>query len=229
MTDSKKTIEPTVATAHRQARGLRTRQALILSAREIFASDGFEHARIEDIALKAGKTRGAFYANFKDKEDVFCAIFEEDIDRELATLNPLLAQAQSREQIVEFLCGYLSELGKDRQRTLLNLEFKLYAIRHPRKRKRLANLHALMRLRCSIPEFKVLSQGSGQPYICEPPAGCLAIGGVLDGLALNHLFDPGALDDAEFAKYLKLCVREALYFETSTHPATELVPALPVS
>ena len=227
MADSKKRTEPPIAPPNKQARGLLTRQALIRSAREIFARDGFEHARIEDIALKAGKTRGAFYANFKDKEDVFCAIFEENIDRELATLNPLLSNAQSREQKVEIFCNYLSELGKDRQRTLLNLEFKLYAIRHPRKRKRLANLHALMRLRCSIPELKVLSQGSVPSYGSEPPPGSLAIGGVLDGLALNHLFDPSALDDGEFSKYLKLFVREALDIDASTN-ATKNSVAFPV-
>ncbi len=65
-----------------------TRKELLRSARAIFARDGFEHARIEDIAIKASKTRGAFYDNFKDKEDVFCAIFEENIDRDMEELGP---------------------------------------------------------------------------------------------------------------------------------------------
>src|SRR6202007_3074855 len=67
---------------HRQERALVTRGQLIAAARTIFARDGFESARIEDIAALAGKTRGAFYDNFRDKEDVFFAIFEEDISRD---------------------------------------------------------------------------------------------------------------------------------------------------
>ncbi|MGA8532191.1 MAG: TetR family transcriptional regulator, partial [Acidobacteriaceae bacterium] len=64
---------------HKQERALATRSELIAAARAIFTRDGFESARIEDIAANAGKTRGAFYANFRDKEDVFFAIFEEDL------------------------------------------------------------------------------------------------------------------------------------------------------
>jgi len=195
---------------HKQKRAMLTRQALLRSARTIFARDGLEHARVEDIALKAGKTRGAFYDNFKDKEDVFFAIFEENIDRDLAELGPLLAALPTVEQRVEALAEYMSELSKDRERILLNLEFKLYAIRHPRKRKRLAALHRDMRLSGSIPELnRLLLELIGQKpnnHLNES----LAICGILDGLALNHLFDPDAFDNLEFTRYMRLCLRETL-------------------
>jgi hypothetical protein len=32
----------------------------------------------------------------------------------------------------------------------------------------------------------------------------------MDGLALNHLFDPDVLDNRELARYIKLCLRETL-------------------
>ena len=216
MSDSKKKTELETATPHRQKRALITRQELIRSARYVFACDGFEHARIEDIACRAGKTRGAFYANFKDKEDVFCAIFEENIDRDLASLSELLSGLDTKSQRIEAFCSYLSRLSRDRQRTLLNLEFKLYAIRHPRKRKRLANLHAIMRLRCAMPEFKELksvhkSISENDQLNDEQSIGSLAIGGVMDGLALNHLFDPEALTQKELGRYLRICVEEALH------------------
>ena len=54
-----------------------TRRKLLDAAKRIFAQQGFEAARLEDIAAGAGYTRGAFYANFKGKEDIFFAIFEE--------------------------------------------------------------------------------------------------------------------------------------------------------
>src|ERR1700678_4490220 len=98
------------AALHTQKRALLTRREILRSARAIFARDGFEHARIEEIASKAGKTRGAFYDNFNDKEDVFFAIFEENIDRDLAELKPLLARLASQEQRVEALGEFLSHL-----------------------------------------------------------------------------------------------------------------------
>src|SRR5258705_6871336 len=122
MVDSKNIPDLPEATLRKKKRTVLTRRELLRSARAIFSRDGFEHARIEDIATKAGKTRGAFYANFKDKEDVFCAIFEENVDRDMEELGPLVLGLPTIEQRVEALGEYLSELGKVAKRKLLNLE-----------------------------------------------------------------------------------------------------------
>jgi hypothetical protein len=111
---------------------------------------------------------------------------------------------------MEALSEYLAELSKDRERILLNLEFKLYAIRHPRKRKRLADLHALMRLRCAIPGLSRLLPQLGEVSAAVSLMDSLALGGIVDGLALTHLFDPDALSSLEIARYLKLCLQGTL-------------------
>jgi AcrR family transcriptional regulator len=210
MVDSKNIADLPEANLRKQSRTVLTRRGLLRSARAIFSRDGFEHARIQDIAARAGKTRGAFYANFKDKEDVFCAIFEENIDRDMEELGPLVLGLPTIEQRVEALGEYLSELSKDRERILLDLEFKLYAIRRPRKRKRLADLHRVMRLRSSIPELdRLLPLLSGQSTSAKL-TDSLAICGIMDGLALNHLFDPDVLGNRELARYIKICLRETL-------------------
>ncbi|MCU1321096.1 MAG: regulatory protein TetR [Acidobacteriaceae bacterium] len=197
----------------RQLRGIVTRQDLLRSARIIFARDGFEQARIEDIAAESGKTRGAFYANFKDKEDAFYAIFENNLHRDLETLEPIIANLATVEQRVEALGDFLSELSKDRQRMLLTLEFKLYAIRHPRKRKRLADLHHATLAYSSVPELReLLAQLSGVGKGGNL-AGSLAICAILDGLTLSHMFDPEALKMKELRRYLKLCLRETLHVQ----------------
>ncbi len=157
----------------------------------------------------SGKTRGAFYANFRDKEDVFFAIFEEDITLDIERLRALIKGFTTPEQKLDALAGYLGELIKDRRRALLSLEFKGYAIRHPRRRKRLADLHALMRERCSLPEIRELLPEVKQTT-AEHRAGSLALTAVMDGMALNRLFDPEALSDARVARYLRLCIQEAL-------------------
>jgi AcrR family transcriptional regulator len=195
---------------HKQRRAMLTRRQLLRAAGAVFARDGFEHARIEEIASKAGKTRGAFYDNFNDKEDVFFAIFEENMNRDLAELKPLLARLASQEQRVEALGEFLSELTRDRERMLLSLEFKLYSIRHPRKRKRLAALYSAMKLRGSIPELNMLlpqMEGkNAKAQLCDS----LAICGLLDGLALSHFFNPETFDDRDVTRYLKLCLRQTL-------------------
>src|SRR5271154_3502255 len=147
MADAKRAVEPEKGRLQRQRRGIVTRSELVRSARHVFARDGFEHARLEDIALRARKTRGAFYDNFKDKDDVFLAIFEEDVASDLTELGPLLLGLPSIEQRIKALAEYIAALSEDVERTLLSIEFKLYAIRHPRKRKRLADLYRAMKLR----------------------------------------------------------------------------------
>ncbi|HEV3132054.1 MAG TPA: helix-turn-helix domain-containing protein, partial [Acidimicrobiales bacterium] len=54
-----------------------TRRALIATARQLFAEDGFQATRTEEIVQRAGLTRGALYHHFRDKEDLFRAVFEE--------------------------------------------------------------------------------------------------------------------------------------------------------
>ena len=210
MADAKREVKREKGGALRQRRGIVTRSQLIRSARHIFARDGFEHARIEDIALRARKTRGAFYDNFKDKEDVFLAIFEEDMARDLTELSPLLLALPTIKERMDALPQYLARLSKDLERMLLNVEFKLYAIRHPHKRKRLADLLRAMRLRTSIPEIsRLLPQLDGKTTSAKL-IDCLAICGVMDGLALNHLFDPDGLDNQALVRYLRLCLEETI-------------------
>jgi AcrR family transcriptional regulator len=210
MADAKRVVKREQGQLQRQRRGIITRSELLGSARHVFARDGFEHARIEDIALRARKTRGAFYDNFKDKEDVFLAIFEEDVVRDLTELGSLLLPLPTIAERIEALAQYLANLSKDLERMLLNVEFKLYAIRHPHKRKRLADLLRAMRLRTSIPEIsRLLPQLDGKSASTKL-IDCLAICGVMDGLALNHLFDPDGLDNRALVRYLRLCLQETI-------------------
>src|ERR1700729_1029278 len=202
MADAKRQVKPEKERVQRQRRGIVTRSQLIRSARHIFARDGFEHARIEDIALRAHKTRGAFYDNFKDKEDVFLAIFEEDVFRDLNELGSLLLPLPTLNERIEALAQYLVRLSGDLERMLLNVEFKLYAIRHPHKRKRLADLLRAMRLQTSIPEITRLLPQLDSKTSSANLTDCLAICGVMDGLALNHLFDPDGLDKRTLVRYL---------------------------
>jgi AcrR family transcriptional regulator len=193
-----------------QKRALATRRKLLDAARFLFARDGFSTTPIEDIARKAGKTRGAFYDHFKGKEDVFFAIFEENIDRDSAELNLLLLELPTIDQRIAALAQYLSKLSQDRERTLLSLEFKLYAIRHPQELRRLADLYGMMRFRSSIPELIQLIPQIDATQGSPPLPDFVAICSIMDGLNLNSLFDPEQMADHDLVRYLKLCLHEAL-------------------
>lgn len=63
--------------SRRQAeRSEATRGELIRVARELFAEPGYSATSIEDIAERAGVTKGAIYHHFRTKRDLFQATFE---------------------------------------------------------------------------------------------------------------------------------------------------------
>ncbi|MEV0742166.1 TetR/AcrR family transcriptional regulator [Streptomyces sp. NPDC050549] len=62
--------------APRTQRGIRTRDALVVAAREVFERDGFLDAKISDIARTAGAASGSFYTYFDSKDEIFAAVVE---------------------------------------------------------------------------------------------------------------------------------------------------------
>jgi AcrR family transcriptional regulator len=65
------------------ARSSATRAKLLQSARALFAKRGFAAVATEEIVRAAGITRGALYHHFRDKEDLFLAVYEQ-VESELA-------------------------------------------------------------------------------------------------------------------------------------------------
>src|SRR5271154_6388719 len=78
-----------------QQKSEETRRKLLDAALRIFARDGFEAARLEDIAKESGHTRGAFYANFDTKEDLFFALLEQQASERLKDLQRRLEKHDS--------------------------------------------------------------------------------------------------------------------------------------
>src|ERR1700685_1580155 len=65
-----------------------TRAALIKTARKLFARLGYAKTDIETVARRTRVTRGALYHHFKDKQDLFSAVF----DLEEQALTSIVAQ-----------------------------------------------------------------------------------------------------------------------------------------
>jgi len=63
--------------ATQEERSEATRGKLLAVARKLFRSRGYERTFIEDVAARAGVTKGAFYHHFPDKKAIFLAVFHE--------------------------------------------------------------------------------------------------------------------------------------------------------
>jgi len=181
-----------------QERTEETRRVLLKSARLIFARDGFEACRIEDIAAVAGYTRGAFYANFETKEELFFALLQEETDRHAACIRAIVEGNDSVERRVSALRSYYVQCIADREWGMLMLEFKLFAARHPKLRPKLAAIHR--RIRASM-KLEVLHKLLGIENADQEPRSAV-LEGVMAGLFLEHTYDPERLSEQQAATFL---------------------------
>ena len=114
---------------------------MIRAAEKIFARDGFEAAKLEEIAAEAGYTRGAFYANFDSKEDLFFALLEGEISSRINTVEQMTRSVRDPEDKLRAFREFFLTICQDRRWSLLALEFKLFAVRHPEVKARLAAMN----------------------------------------------------------------------------------------
>lgn len=135
------TWEGTTGRDRRRERALATREKLLAAARRLFAARGYEGASVADIAREAGMTKGALYANFASKEELFGEIareLSEQDDAQLAAADPaalatLLTQCTPEAGAPE-AAEADGDLSDTLERTLLGLESWTYAVRHEEAR-----------------------------------------------------------------------------------------------
>ncbi|MBL9021122.1 MAG: TetR family transcriptional regulator [Myxococcales bacterium] len=91
----------------------KTRDAVIDAALRVFAEKGFAGAQLDDIASRAGVTRGAVYHHFTDKTDLLQVVLAERWPVATAPLLEPLERLKGRPAIEGFLVAYLEALEKD--------------------------------------------------------------------------------------------------------------------
>jgi len=180
-----------------------TKRKLLAAAKRIFAKDGFEAARLEDIAAGAGYTRGAFYANFESKEDIFFALLEEWVRDRIESVTATLRRHNNPLDRLAALRKHYAEVATDRRLVLISLEFKLFALRHPEAHARLRDRHRQIRASWGKLLSELLhSLGGALPI--KGPAASTCLAALAHGLLLEHLVDPKTLSDGDVRHMLGL-------------------------
>lgn len=122
----------------RDRRRALTRDALVEAAKHVFAEKGFAGASLEEIAERAGFTRGAIYKNFADKEDLFFAVFDRGIERQLDAFATLF---DGPFDVSDETLALTADVWRKVQTTddawyAFIVEFRLYALRNEEVRGR---------------------------------------------------------------------------------------------
>jgi AcrR family transcriptional regulator len=204
VTKSRMGMAPGARVPTRQAeRTEATRRKLLAAADRIFARDGFEAARLEDIAAGAGYTRGAFYAHFGGKEEIFFALLEQGVRQRIDSATAAVRKQKSPQQKLAALRKYYAEIAKDRRLVLNSLEFKLFALRHPEAHARLQVRHR--RLRATWADLIAeLLKALGHTLPISNAAASAACSSLAQGLLLEQLVDPKSLSEKDVRYILGL-------------------------
>jgi AcrR family transcriptional regulator len=178
----------------RKEKQAKTRSALLRSAAKLICRKGITEASVEDVARDAGYTKGAFYANFKSKEEMFLVMLDQAYAEELERLEAHLPGEEPVEEVRASAEDFIRFVRADPEWPRLYFEFVVYAARNPEFREELATRNRAMRERIAEVIRNWAADFHGEPpFPYEDIATmlfCLA-----DGFLVQQLVEPNVDDD----------------------------------
>ena len=166
-----------------------TCEKLFEAAARVFEEQGIG-ASIEAIAAAAGFSRGAFYSNFKSKDELIIAMLEDHVEQTIRRNLDLLAR---HENLADFIDA-LETMDGSRQdplgrAPLLHMEMILFVARAEKRRPELAKrLRARRKLITDIVETTLKNSGR-TPALNPTWTGAIVLA-LEDGFRLHRLIDP---------------------------------------
>jgi AcrR family transcriptional regulator len=194
----------------RQDRAAANRAALLAAARKVFLAAGYHGASVDAVAGEAGFTIGAVYSQFGGKAELFLALLEQRIQERIEQIRSVVGAGPAAD-LTAVARQWAGVLRTDLDWTLLVIEFRVHAARHPALAARFAELHE--RLLRAVAGFVTGSLGlaAATPEVTDLARLLLAVG---PGGALAR-----AAEGAAF--------RDELMEETNVALAQRLLRGLP--
>lgn len=91
--------------AAREAREQVYREHILHAAESVFAEQGFEAAKVQDISQRVGLSTGSIYTLFPAKEQIYAAIIERRASELLALVQSVVARAEGPLATLESLAA----------------------------------------------------------------------------------------------------------------------------
>jgi AcrR family transcriptional regulator len=186
----------------RKEKQAQTRACLMHSAARVFARRGLQQASIDEVAEDAGFTKGAFYANFKSKEELFLAMLDERFTKRIEDIERVIASegstAQKARQAGD---NFVQMLSADREWERLFFEFSAYAARDEDFREELVTRYRAMRDRVAA-ALKAHAEDLGKEPTLPFDQVALMVSVMGNGFALEKLLEGDALADELYGTML---------------------------
>jgi AcrR family transcriptional regulator len=197
-------VTPSEPRLTRKQRQEHTRRCLLESAGRVFARRGLAQASVDEVAADAGFTKGAVYANFGSKDELFLEMLDArfarrlaDMDRALSTDEPPEVQARvAGRDFVDFL-------GSDPDWRRLFIEAALHASRDAGFRVKLQEHYAAMRTRMAELLRARSAAGGFDPGVPFEDLATM-IFAMANGIGFEQFVEPEAVPDDLFSTMLEL-------------------------
>lgn len=174
-----------------QVRSQATQAALLDAAEMVFFRDGFELAQIDVIAAEAGRTRGAVYAHYESKAELFLSVLRRRMEKTDEFGQGFLSKQAARGATErEAFRNYYVALHEPAWAVLL-VEFKLYALRRPKELKKLRQMYREL-MGPSTEERR--SRMGEHPNGLDVETRFSAMMSFVSAVVLDMLFDPDFTD-----------------------------------
>jgi AcrR family transcriptional regulator len=187
----------------RQEQQAQTRSRLLQAAAKVFTRKGMQQASIDEVAQEAGYTKGAFYANFKSKEDLFLAMLDERFGERLAEVEKAFATEESPPEQARHAAAGFARARSDGDHDRLFLEFAGYALGNEAFRRELIEHFATLRERLAEVYQQRVDEYGIEPTVPMDQLVRMVIA-MADGWSLWRLLEPEAVDDEMFESMMEL-------------------------
>jgi AcrR family transcriptional regulator len=176
-----------------------TRSSLMQAAARVFCKRGLQQASIDEVAEEAGFTKGAFYANFKSKEELFLAMLDERFSERIVEIERAIdsspeIEAQARRAADDFA----RHVGADPEWQRLFFEFAAHAARNEEFRQELVTRYRSMRDRITELYRRAVTDAGAEPPLPLDQVALICCA-MADGFALEKLLDSEAVPDDLYA------------------------------
>jgi AcrR family transcriptional regulator len=165
------------------------RERVLESAFGLFRGRGFHGATLEAIADAAGFSKGVIYSQFGSKDDLFLALTERRVAKRLESLRKAAHGTDAEAAMRQVWAVVRAARHADVRWSLVVIEFRAHAARHPKLNRRYAAMRA-RQFDVVVQVFEALRERSGG-VSRHAPRDLARLAVVIDsGAALENLVSP---------------------------------------
>lgn len=185
------------------------RAEIILAARTLFAKNGFDRTRMDDVAAMAGLTKGGLYFHFKNKRKLFEAVVAERVEKIQSNVDQMSKLQGPPDEALRTAFGlFVQEMMRTIPPDFHDAGnyypgfMELFMEGH-KLHSHSPMLRRLFRgARAAIAELVERGRRSGLFPAADPEAAAVSAVGQVEGLFYQYGFDPEAFDLKDMGRRL---------------------------